>query len=534
MSVRKIIWSCCLSIMVVCTVTAKPTRYLKVGRTVTLNNAGVKLRLFKGLKPQPLPGIQRLKFVNRVTGEQITKYSLTELWLHDQALARWQSSIASVIFFKVALKAPVTNAEILKKDAYEEWKQGNAISYTPEELTRWLKTLAPDLKVDSDGKIIKKGKNLVIKEYSGSSKVKGTYDIFQIKAYLIQHREQGKSNYYALLYHVLESAKIKKSLKAIKKSIASLTFFAPPVVASKKSRSSLRTAKNSERTEEYLKDRRRIINNVKNMKDWWYNETDNYLIISNLKTRKELSFLQTQIEDCRRVFEKAFPLKRKLNAVSVVKVFKDRDDYVNYVGQLFAWTGGIWLTSRNELVISPSFYKSRRRNRDAIGLVLNHEGFHQYIYYALGGKMTSPWFNEGNATYFEGIELGRGKGLNFKVETGRRLNRMQSLLPRTGELLAQMLRMNYKQFYAKQQRDINYPFAWGLSYFLHNGCNVLRKKNNYRQIMPKYYQAMVDGYSAEEATELAWQDVDVKEFISDFSKFWSSKRLIKKAEKVKF
>ena len=46
----------------------------------------------------------------------------------------------------------------------------------------------------------------------------------------------------------------------------------------------------------------------------------------------------------------------------------------------------------------------RTSNRDSL-LVLYHEAFHQYIYYAVGEVAPHDWFNEGHGDYFSGAVI---------------------------------------------------------------------------------------------------------------------------------
>jgi hypothetical protein len=89
--------------------------------------------------------------------------------------------------------------------------------------------------------------------------------------------------------------------------------------------------------------------------------------------------------------------------------------------------------------------------------------------------------------------------------------------------------MSSQEFYSESGRSDNYPLAWGLLFFLQKGAPIMRSKNNYHEIPMKYYEAVIKTRDANKATDIAWKDVDMQKFADDFTKFWNSNSLIKKA-----
>ena len=61
--------------------------------------------------------------------------------------------------------------------------------------------------------------------------------------------------------------------------------------------------------------------------------------------------LRREIERARNCFMSWFPPQVRINEVSVVRIFNDRDEYTRYVGGEMEWTGGVWQPARRELVI---------------------------------------------------------------------------------------------------------------------------------------------------------------------------------------
>ncbi len=254
-------------------------------------------------------------------------------------------------------------------------------------------------------------------------------------------------------------------------------------------------------------------------------ETDNFIVVANIESRKTVKELKTGLEKSRNVFMQLYPIKEPLKAVSVVKAFESRKEYIAYVGKQYEWTGGLWMASKKELVVSPANFGSARAKREMLVEVIQHEGFHQYIYFATGEQHTAVWFNEGNATFFEGIEYDRK---NVAIESTYRTAKVAAIADSAN--ISKLLAMSHAEFYGVNKRQ-NYILAYGLMFFLHKGAKIMKGKykNNYSEIPLKYYQAILATRDAEQATKIAWHGVDMNKFNQIFRKFWDSKNLIKKA-----
>jgi hypothetical protein len=217
-----------------------------------------------------------------------------------------------------------------------------------------------------------------------------------------------------------------------------------------------------------------------------------------------------------------------LKAVSVCRFFEKREDYLNYAGKEFEWTGGLWASSRKELIVSPVDWASRSDSRKMMVETAYHEGFHQYLHYAINEKLSSIWFNEGSATFFEGINF---KGADkFEIETTERLENMKELAASPPEI-AKMISMNSQEFISPNSVTRNYTLAWGLMFFLHKGSQVLKEKNNYAEIPRKYYETLAESGDFKKANEEAWKDIDMDKFEKQFQNFWKDDSLIRRAEK---
>ena len=96
--------------------------------------------------------------------------------------------------------------------------------------------------------------------------------------------------------------------------------------------------------------------------------------------------------------------------------------------------------------------------------VVQHEGFHQFAHYVIGGKIP-VWVNEGLAEYF-GEAVFTGDGFVVGVVPPGRLRRLKKLIQAEKiKTVRQMLRMSYKEWTGKLVLA-NYDAAWSMVHFL--------------------------------------------------------------------
>ncbi|MCB9899238.1 MAG: DUF1570 domain-containing protein [Planctomycetes bacterium] len=197
---------------------------------------------------------------------------------------------------------------------------------------------------------------------------------------------------------------------------------------------------------------------------WDHMRTDRYLFVYNAD-KDFVKDLGKQIEAIRDVYEKLYPPDRPITDVSIVRVCKDRTTYMGYGGP--AGAGGHWSPWLKELVI---FDMPPRDNTVA---VLNHEAFHQYIYYYYGELSPHSWYNEGTGDYFAGAKMtktyriqgfGNGPGGFGRQETVKEAVR-ETRSGREGITPLKEL-MNYSQGEYYNNAGVHYAQGWALIHML--------------------------------------------------------------------
>jgi hypothetical protein len=217
-----------------------------------------------------------------------------------------------------------------------------------------------------------------------------------------------------------------------------------------------------------------------------------------------------------------YPLLAPMKAVSVIRVFNTRDEYLAYVGKGLQWSGGVWMPEKNELVVSDPSWGDKRASAAAIRSTMLHEGFHQYLHYAVGE--THAWFNEGHAQFFEGMEF---TGASFRIGLLNSEGDMVVKLVAAGKADVQkMFTMNYKTFYGPA-RNANYALAWGLVYYMNKGAFSTKKTEPYAEIPLRYYLSMLKDGDPDKALAAALEGVDMDQFIRDFNEFWKKPNLVR-------
>jgi hypothetical protein len=194
-------------------------------------------------------------------------------------------------------------------------------------------------------------------------------------------------------------------------------------------------------------------------------------------------------------------------------LFAERDDYVRYVGEAHAWSSGMWMSARRELVLY------QQANREAMMQIVRHEAFHQYLSHATCMLGAAPWVNEGHACLFEHARVDN-KGRVTLPEDPERAPVLLENLETAVALLPYLLQTDYEAFYDGTQagRRLKYAMAWGLAYYLHKGVPLERVPPHAR-VLDDYLTALGVSHDQHAATQLAFAEVEMETFQAAFRDF---------------
>jgi len=293
-----------------------------------------------------------------------------------------------------------------------------------------------------------------------------------------------------------------------------------------------------------LRDRKRadLADKLRRTPGWKLYETPNYFIVSSNQDKAFLDELMGRLEAIRAVYEQDYPSEKvkaireaaalsktssasagrpdekgeeededdpeepatrpedlqaiqtpweeslELSRCSVVRVCKSADEYHSFGGPGNA--AGHWDSNAQELVV----YDDR-----AIGgkgntwITLNHEAFHQYIYYFYGNINPHSWYNEGTGDFYSGYIYKNGR-FTLEKNPWRKETIKEAIRNSTDVPLSEFLRASKKDYYTGNSKwssfadgRQNYAQGWSLIYFLRTG-----KKNNAKGWDPKWDSLLED------------------------------------------
>lgn len=269
---------------------------------------------------------------------------------------------------------------------------------------------------------------------------------------------------------------------------------------------------------------------------WLTMKVPGYVFKTDLFESQAKAFLKNtgrQMEAMQAAYRRYVPPTKKLGE-STIRVFATQKGYDEYLaratGKEPGRTIGLWSPSHEELLI----LDMGKSARDETTKILRHEAFHQYLFYATGGERHAVWFNEGHACLFENV-LYDAKRNAVRVTDDPRDRRPAAVgaaPERYAAMVPEILTLDYEAFYAGDLKEVNerYAAAWALVYFLQKGVPTFAEFAAYREVLPTYRQALLEGASANEASRRAWETVGKRNFVADFAKFWNKRTAAKNYE----
>ncbi len=520
---------------------AAKTAELKFTKQTDLPNIGLSIKLMSNSKtaPIPPPSVYTYTF-NDQSGStwKEEKYEPWALWYATQHGGRWIDSYNNALTM-AKITCPCLHNMQSKHVTRARFKSltdavySGPIEWSDEELRNWVKDFTKGSQVKSERVTISSFKiKDVIRFYIDNDPTQMSYAFKLNTAATGQAKAPG--NYFFFHIKLVEGADPNKTLRALN------SYFIKSIQMSKtkgngtrtastkfqiKKRASLLSRRNApERSAEFIESRNQVASSIRNMKDWWFINTENYIILSNLSMKHKVMVkeLQTDIEYLRNAYAKVIPPRKEISAVSVLRVFATSQEYLAYVGAEHQWSGGLWMPSKKEMIIRPIDWGKSKDQRARVKRVTYHEAFHQYLHYALDQSRTSVWFNEGNAEFFETAEI-RNKKLEIKEDEYKAEELIKMIAANTVDIQS-LLKMDYKDFYcgSDEKRGENYTLAWGIVYYLRKGAKF-DKPASHTKLLDNYVDALWKTKDPAKATEIAFSATNPHKFQKDFISFWTSK-----------
>lgn len=495
---------------------ARAPKEFSLDRTDTkLNTEGISFKPFRDMEPEQIKPLEERRYtMTRGTEvKQIIAYNFNSLWDRDNKIATYKNSLVTLDFYKLNYLPPMGLQLIKNTDVIEE-SYKNAIKpiegWDEKNTLSWLKQVTgKDCKLmDKYPKLSYLLKTMFVDYGQDPS----TFGILLTspdnRTYYVNLKMSGGEAKDAdrAMQAFVRYIKIDK-IKAVKSSSFQSSKFRP----------------SGDVTPEYQKTIDAVKKQVLNTKGWWFAQTNNYILKSNMEIKKKTfaKKVQTHLEFIRSVYEKFIPPIIEINAISVLTIPNTSQEYKDYIPAGFEWSAGIWMPGRKELAVA-SF---TRDEKQLLG-VLRHEAFHQYIFYATGQKRIPVWYNEGHADLFQSIKQS-GSRVTL-IEDTSHLRILAPLMKRKAINMSKHISLNHQQFYA--QKEINYSIAWSIVYYLRKAVPLYKDKR-YSSVLANALKAIAAGDSPEKINEKAFYGVDLAKFEEDYYSFWQSKSMRSKAQK---
>jgi len=227
---------------------------------------------------------------------------------------------------------------------------------------------------------------------------------------------------------------------------------------------------------------------------WSYMRTKRYMFLYDAD-KGFVQELAERIEAMRDQYERDYVPDHPITTVSIVRVCGSRDTYLGYGGS--PSSGGYWNWVARELVVFD--YPPREFTL----AVINHEAFHQYIFYFYGQLSPHSWYNEGTGDFYAGAKISKsnrvqgfgeapgGIGRTADIKEGARLL-SEGKKPSEGAAAPPKLLMHFHQreYYGSvgYSAGLCYAEGWSIVSFLRLGKNLDPK---WQKILPDYLKALL-------------------------------------------
>lgn len=247
---------------------------------------------------------------------------------------------------------------------------------------------------------------------------------------------------------------------------------------------------------------------VVNYATWHATDGDEFCVLDNLEGLRDfVASVTNDLKTMRAKYAEVVPSPIDgSNVLCVARIYRDRNEYLDAVGEDMKWSAAYWSPQRRELV-------AHLPDGGAAELLktIRHEAFHQYLSYACSMISASPWFNEGYAQYFENAESDdwgmKDVVLDFEA--------LAAMLP-------SVMAMDYETFYAGTdlERRLKYRIAWSIAYFIENGAPKVRFQP-FKNLKRDYVAALIKTQRMSAATAAAFgSEEKLSEFVAEWKKFW--------------
>lgn len=245
-------------------------------------------------------------------------------------------------------------------------------------------------------------------------------------------------------------------------------------------------------------------------KGWKAVDTENFLVVHHSKNDGLIRRIAREIEAMRSLYAQHFPAVAPIDALSVVRVCRTKEEYHQYGGP--PTSGGYWHPGNEELVFFDYSYtmktlddderkamRGRVLTSDDSLLVLYHEALHQYLHYAVGEFSPHDWFNEGYGDYYSGAVVNESATSVLRIDPSPWRIHLAKDMCEFGEgyvPLEKLLKAERAEFYNPARAGHYYAAAWSFVFFLKNSKEAAAVPA-WAGLLQKYFDTVKAAYADE-------------------------------------
>jgi len=488
-------------------------------------NIGLRLpRLSQSkARPLPMPEAHTYLSVRQDMLDREDRFDPFELWFHNQCEGCWQDLQGNTLTIgRIKQRLPIFSVEHITRENFNIEIADSDYQIdgkNKEQIHEWASAFC--------GNELKRAESLNINSFALNELFSYGTTPTNTLVYTFQPRRIGNARNFDWFCVILQAADVE-DYKLLKMNFEDnyLSQISQPSKADKDEgaeSTELDTSRKGKKDFDQPNHPVRIASrkSIENYKEWWFAETDGYIILSDVNTdlgKSLIDKLQKEMPLMHKAYRALLPPLTESQDVSLIRIFQFKSDYNQYVGAENAWSGGMWMPQRRELVLTQEFHT------EEIMRTIRHESFHQYISYAYCMITPAPWMNEGHACFFEFARVDSNDKVTFDDDNKRAQILLENLDLAT-DLIPVVLYMTYEEFYAgsSAERSLKYALAWGLAYYLQKGA-PLERNTTFNEILKDYAASLMVTRNYGEATALTFADRDMKVFQSNFKEFWLKRR----------
>ena len=482
------------------------------GRTVTIPECGVRLRMVPDTELRMLPPLQ-VRATLKSDGTPL--YRVQDLWIHSQLLAIWTGEEVTAMLAAVKFP-PVAKPDSLARNGdVSTWRTYPRIP-DDDELRRWVARFSGERVTE----IVK------LSGYGDFSWRRLRSENRASYLYFGSGRNNGVDQMFLLFLRWRGTPGTRERDRARLADACAFSLRMVPRASPASPGGGIPVRPAATNASVYAERLAQAQKSIAGMRGWYIRETPNYIFVSNQKSRNDIRRLQSDLEAAREIFRSYFPPEEERACVGVVKLFGRREEYLRYVGSELQWTGGLWNSGTRELLVSPIDPRFDEKTIEKhMREVTLHEGFHQYIFYAAREIGPALWFNEGCAQFFERSAPRRGEVGSLDKATESRLAAAANA---ADDDLERFLLLDHAGFYAEKDREQNYALAYALMYYLLRGAPA-NGDGAFAALPGRYLAALRQTRDLRRAHSIALAGIDTRALAARLKGFWRDRNQLRKA-----